>query len=150
MDALQKIIAMDDIRTLMARRVRCLDSKDWAGFAACYTSDAISHSFVSDDQPDAQVVGAQAIAERVKTALDGVTTVHQVHAPEIEIHSDDSATGVWPLHDVLSREHEGRRHWMRGYGHYRQSYRRVDDQWLIAEHWLTRLLIERGEDDQVG
>lgn len=148
MDPIAKLIALEDIRALMARRVRCLDEKDWAGFADCYTADAVSYSFVRPEAPEDSIVGADEIARRVAAALHEVTTVHQLHTPEIEITSDDSATGVWPLNDVLSRMREGKRHWMRGYGHYRQVYQKVDGRWLIKEHRLTRLLLETGVEDQ--
>lgn len=148
MDPIAKLIALEDIRALMARRVRCLDEKDWAGFAACYTADAVSYSFVRPEAPEDSIVGAGEIARRVAAALHEVTTVHQLHTPEIEILSDDSATGVWPLNDVLSRMRDGKRHWMRGYGHYRQVYQKVDGRWLIKEHRLTRLLLETGVEDQ--
>ena len=148
MDPVEKLVALEELRALMARRVRCLDEKDWEGFAACYTPDAVSYSFVRPEAPDDRIVGAQLIAERVAAALRDVITAHQVHAPEIEILSSERATGVWPLNDVLSRMREGKRHWMRGYGHYRQVYEKRDGRWLIKEHRLTRLLLETGVDEQ--
>jgi NAD(P)-dependent dehydrogenase (short-subunit alcohol dehydrogenase family) len=148
MDDTQKLLALEEIRTLMARRVRCLDTKDWDGFADCYTADAVSHSFQQGDGAQAPpTVGARVIADRVAAALGGVTTVHQVHAPEIELTSDETATGIWPLMDILGWEQAGRRQFMRGYGHYRQTYQKVDGRWLIKEHWLTRLKVETGTED---
>ena len=144
MDFIQKLEAVEAIREMMARRVRCLDEKDWTGFAACYADDAVSYSFVSPDTPEDKVVGAQEIARRVAAVLDGVTTVHQIHLPEIEVLSEDRARGIFPLNDILSRVQDGKRHWMRAYGHYRQSYKKVDGRWLIDEHRLTRLLVENG------
>lgn len=146
MNDIEKLSALEAIRELMARRVRCLDEKDWAGFAACYTDDAVSYSFVSAGAPDDQVIGAQNIADRVKQALEGVTTVHQLHTPEIELISADRATGIWPLNDILSSQRDGKRHWLRAYGHYRQRYRKIDGRWLIEEHRLTRLLAETGSE----
>ena len=147
MDDIGKLVAIEEIKTLMARRVRCLDEKDWAGFGACYTDDAVSYSFTSADKPEDTVVGGQAIAARVAATLTQVTTVHQLHTPELEIHSEDRATGIWPLNDILIRVQDGKRRWMRAYGHYRQTYRKVGGRWLIQEHRLTRLLMETGEDD---
>ena len=147
MDAIDRLTALEDIRALMARRVRCLDEKDWEGFAGCYAADAVSYSFVRPEAPEDKVVGAGEIAARVAAALTGVTTAHQVHAPEIEILSEDTATGIWPLNDVLSRMRDGKRHWMRGYGHYRQVYQKIEGRWLIKEHRLTRLLLEMGVEE---
>ena len=147
MDDIKRLIALEEIKALMARRVRCLDEKDWAGFGACYTDDAVSYSFTSADKPEDTVVGGEAIAARVAKTLAGVTTVHQLHTPEIEILSEDRASGIWPLNDILSRVQDGQRRWMRAYGHYRQAYRKVDGRWLIEEHRLTRLLVETGAED---
>jgi hypothetical protein len=150
MDDIRRLIAMEEIRGLMARRVRCLDEKDWDGFAACYADDAISYSFTTADNQEDTEVGGKAIAARVASKLEGVTTAHQVHTPEIEILSEDRATGIWPLNDVLSRVQDGKRRWMHAYGHYRQTYRKVDGRWVIHEHRLTRLLVETGVEDAVG
>ncbi|MGY1742193.1 MULTISPECIES: nuclear transport factor 2 family protein [unclassified Blastococcus] len=145
MDVTQRLLAVQEIRTLVARRVRCLDTKDWDGFAACHTDDAVAHpSEFADRTTTPPLVGAEAITERVRGHLGARTTVHQLHEPEIEVLSDDAATGVWPLMDVLSWEQDGRWHVLRGYGHYRQTYRRVDGRWLIAEHRLTHLTVESG------
>lgn len=146
MNDTEKLIALEDIRALMARRVRCLDEKDWAGFAACYTEDAVSYSFVSADAPEGRVAGAQNISDRVQQALNGITTVHQLHTPEIELIAADRANGIWPLNDILSWQRDGKRHWLRAYGHYRQRYRKIDGRWLIEEHRLTRLLVETGSE----
>lgn len=147
MDDITKLMALEEIRALMARRVRCLDEKDWDGFGACYTDDAVSYSFTSADKPEDTVVGGKAIAARVAATLTGVTTVHQLHMPEIEILAEDRATGIWPLNDILSRVQDGLRRWMRAYGHYRQTYRKEGGRWLIHEHRLTRLLVETGAED---
>jgi hypothetical protein len=156
----EKLVATQEIRALMARRVRCLDTKDWDGFADCYTSDAVSHSFQQGDTGEpptvgtqviddlAPTVGARAIADRVAEALSSVTTVHQVHEPEIVVLSEDSATGLWPLMDLLVWDQDGGRRYLHGYGHYRQVYEKVDGRWLIKEHWLTRLRVETGLEDQ--
>jgi uncharacterized protein (TIGR02246 family) len=144
MDDIQKLVALEEIKALMARRVRCIDEKDWAGFADCYAEDAVSHSMTS--APGGKVVGRTQIGEWLAKALDGVTTVHQVHLPEIEFVADDTAKAVWPLNDILSWEKDGQRSWMRAYGHYRQTIRKIDGRWLISEHHLTRLLVERGSE----
>jgi len=144
MDDIGKLLALEDIKALMARRVRCIDEKDWDGFAACYTEDAVSHSMSS--APGGNVTGRQQIGEWLAKALEGITTVHQVHLPEIEFVEEDTAKAIWPLNDVLSWEKDGQRRWMHGYGHYRQTIVRIDGRWLIREHHLTRLLVDSGSE----
>ena len=147
MDAIDKLLALEDIRMLLARRVRCIDEKDWDGFADCYTDDAVSYSVQTPGQPGVPTTGNRLIAERVAETLRIMTTVHQVHLPEIEITGPDTATGIVPLEDVLSWEKDGTKHWLHGYGHYRHIYLKVDGRWRIKEHHLTRLRVQSGTGD---
>ena len=94
------------------------------------------------------MVGGSAIARRIGTSLEGVTTVHQIHLPEIEVLSSDRATAIVPLMDFLFWEKDGEQHWLRGFGHYRQSFSKIDGRWRIAEHRLTRLKVESGAGDE--
>jgi ketosteroid isomerase-like protein len=136
-DKLDRLLAIEDIKQLMARRTRCVDEKDWVGLRACFAEDAISYSVHKDG-----VHGAAEIVERIRQALAHRTTVHQLHMPEITINSDQSAEGIWPLHDDLTWEVEGKRMWQRGYGHYRQTYSKVDGCWLIKTHRLSYIKLE--------
>jgi uncharacterized protein (TIGR02246 family) len=144
MDTLEKLVALEDIRRLLARRVRCIDEKDWDGFADCYTEDAVSWSVPVPGQPGDPTVGNRLIADRVAATLRTMTTVHQIHLPEIEVTGPDTATGIVPLEDSLVWEQDGTKGWMHAYGHYRQTYVKQDGRWRIKEHRLTRLREERG------
>ncbi len=149
MDDLRKLVETAAIQALMAKRVRCIDEKDWEGLASVYSDDCKSYSFGDAAGTGEATIGGQAIAENTARVLTGLKTVHQVHFPEIEFQSDVDATGIWPLNDVLASEKDGKRSWMRAYGHYRQSYRKDAHGWQIVEHRLTRLLVENGVDDIV-
>ena len=72
----------------------------------------------------------------VAHTLCGRATVHQVHAPEIQLTSPTSAYGVWALEDVV-RLGPGVN--LRGYGHYTETYEKVGGHWLITSSKLTRL-----------
>ena len=120
MDILERLTAIEDIKNLMARRTRCVDEKDWEVLTACFAEDAISYSVQADG-----IQGAANIEARIRDALTHRTTVHQIHAPEIEILSDEDATGIWPLQDDLTWDDDDKRYWQRGYGQYRQTYSRV-------------------------
>jgi hypothetical protein len=66
-----------------------------------------------------------------------------VHAPEIELLSDDLATGVWALQDRLWWP-EGRRNsfgWSHidAAGHYHELYRLTRQGWRIEQTELRRL-----------
>lgn len=142
MTPIEKLLEIEEIRELVARRVRSIDEKDWAGFAACYAPDAVSLSF--HGSTGQEVVGADKIAAAVAEVLTGRTTVHQIHPAEIRITSPTTAEGIIPLEDWLWWDQDGRQAWLHGYGHYRQTFEKIDGQWLIKHHALTRLKVMTG------
>lgn len=91
------------------------------------------------------VVGRERLAVTIRRFLDGpvrVTSVHHGHAPEIELTSDATVRGVWPMEDRLwctDGDHEEHLH---GYGHHHEEYRKVDGCWLISARTLTRLRVD--------
>ena len=94
-----------------------------------------------------RVDGVEAIIEFVSSILAGAVSVHQLHAPEIEIISADAGRGIWALHDRLiwPTGHPGPLGGTKfdGSGHYHEVYRRTAKGWRIAELRLSRLYTER-------
>jgi hypothetical protein len=56
--------------------------------------------------------------------------------PEIELTSATTATGIWALNDVVIWQNGMR---LDGYGHYHETYEKLDDEWRIKTSKLTRL-----------
>ena len=71
--------------------------------------------------------------------LDGAVTVHQGHMPEIEVTSETTATGIWALNDIVIWPNGMR---LEGYGHYHETYEKVDGEWRIKSSKLTRLHVD--------
>jgi uncharacterized protein (TIGR02246 family) len=126
---------VEAIKQLKARYCRLLDTKDWAGWRDIFTDD-----FVSDttESGGVRISGADDMVEFIKRTLGKPSqpTVHQVHAPEIELTSPSTATGIWALNDVV-RLAPGVN--LQGYGHYHETYEKTDGQWRIKTSKLTRL-----------
>ena len=147
MNPVHRLLAVHDIQALKARYFRCLDMKDWDGFEALFTHDAV---FDMRDgrgtgmDPDAVVQGASAIRRFVSQAVADLVTVHQGHMPEIEIVDDGEATGVWALQDLLqpAAGAEAAFHRFLGHGHYHERYRLTAGGWRISRSKLTRLHVE--------
>ena len=127
---------MDDIeaiKQLKARYFRTMDSKDWEGMRRVFTD----HVRIDTSQAGGNVVtGADEFIEFLRNTLTGSVTVHHGHMPEIELTSDTTATGIWALQDTIVWSNGTR---LEGYGHYHETYQRVDGQWLIKSSTLTRL-----------
>ncbi len=151
MNDLEKLLAIAAIRNLKARRVRTMDTQDWAGYAACHTADAVTYTFQSEVGDANPVVGGEAIAARLAQQLEGRTTAHHIHEPEIDITSDTTASGIWPMEDQLWWNEGDEEHWIHGVGHYHETYEKVGDQWLIKTRRLTRIRVDQGTSgDQTG
>jgi hypothetical protein len=121
------------IEQLKAAYCRTLDTKDWSAFRGLFASD-----FVSDtsESGGGVIEGADRFVAFVRSALANAVTVHQVQQPELELTSATSASGVWAMQDVV-RFAPGVT--MHGFGHYHESYAKLDGQWRIKTSTLTRL-----------
>jgi hypothetical protein len=132
-DAATTLLEIEAIKQLKARYCRFLDTKKWDDWRALFADD-----FVSDTSPSGGklITGADEFVAFVRGALEKQPTVHQVHAPEITVTSDTTATGIWALEDVV-RLTPGVN--LNGRGHYHETYEKVDGRWLIKTSTLTRL-----------
>ncbi|OHT19794.1 nuclear transport factor 2 family protein [Edaphosphingomonas haloaromaticamans] len=146
MDAIERLLAIEEIKTLKARYFRCMDLKDWAGLRAVFTDDLHADFREGTDPPNPQalIAGADAYIAMLAPILANITTVHHGHMPEIAFTSPKLATGIWAMEDKL---------WvgpgatvpytfLHGYGHYHETYRHEADGWRIASVRLTRLRID--------
>ncbi len=131
---------VESIKQLKARYCRYLDAKDWESWRGLFADD-----FVSDlgEVGGGVIVGADQFVTYTRRTIGKPTqsTVHQVHAPEIELTSTTTAQGVWALHDVVRLHPVLTLH---GYGHYHESYAKIDGHWRITSSKLTRLREDLG------
>ena len=130
---------MDDIeaiRRLKARYFRTMDTKDWAGMRVVFTDDVVIDTSEAGGE---RIEGVDTFMVFLPGALSGATTVHQGHMPEIDLTSDTTATGIWALNDIVIWEGGMR---LDGYGHYHETYRKLDGEWRIASSKLTRLHVD--------
>lgn len=140
----ETLFSIEAIKKLKARYFRCIDLQDWVGFKAAFTPDAVFD--VSDDLPEVVLTGADNIVASVTASLKGCRSIHHGHCPEIEITSDDTATGVWAMEDILRWESDGQTpaRSLHGYGHYYETYLRIDHEWRIRTMKLRRLRVDHG------
>jgi len=147
LSALERLLAIEEIKILKARYFRFVDSKDKAGLASLFMSDGIldmRHAPAGPPDESALISGADEIARFILTAVSGVKTVHHGHMPEISIMSADTATAIWAMQDLLKWGNKSP--WpfreLIGYGHYYDSYRRAAGEWRIQSSRLTRLRVD--------
>jgi len=136
MTDLQEIEA---IKRLKYKYLRCLDLKQWAEMATCFTADATAaygdgqYSFAGRDQ----------IMQFLRDALDARTIIsaHRVQQPEIDLTSATTATATWALDDTVIETQSNSV--IRGAAFYHDEYVKVGGDWKIKSTGYQRLFEER-------
>jgi uncharacterized protein (TIGR02246 family) len=126
-----------EITSLKARYCRLLDSKDWNGFAALFTEDAVMD--VKTTTGFGRIEGRDQFMPLIRASLETAQTAHQIHQPEVTLDGD-TAHVIWAMQDRVVWQDRNRS--ITGYGHYRERYVRTIDGWRIAFTQLTRLHVD--------
>src|ERR1700733_1260907 len=127
------------IQRLKARYFRFVDTKNWNELADLFTPDALLWFAEHEDEA---IPFASALKNNIQKILTGATSLHHGHMPEIEVVSETTASGIWPM--------ESRVYWpsnrasiglvfSHGYGHYHENYVKHDGKWRIHRLKLTQL-----------
>ncbi len=152
MTDLEKLLAIEAIKDTYAKKLRSMDLKQWDMYASVHTEDAYSETW-KDSLPDGEkptgqdgrVVGPQAIAAqlaKVFTYPSPITSVHHGHCAEIEFHSDTEATAIHSMEDMLWWQNGDVEEHLHGYGHYHETFRKVDGRWLISSRKIVRIRVD--------
>jgi SnoaL-like domain len=148
MNALQTLLAKNEIKELKALYCRFLDTKDWDGLTSLFLDDAVLD--VQQDTGNPPIHGRAPIIEQIRIAVIDAASSHQVHTPEITLTGDDTAQGIWAMQDRVV--------WkpgkspipgvasITGYGQYHETYRKSDDGWKFAALKLTRFHVDMHPD----
>ena len=137
MTDVERILALEEIKRLKARRDRALDTKDWVTYEALHLPDHHSHS-----DGFAPWTTAAEMTANISRILEGVTSVHHSHTPDITFQSRDKAEAIWGMEDNLFWKQGTEDHWLRGFGFYYETYERRDGQWKFASRRLKRLNVK--------
>jgi hypothetical protein len=143
-EPVRRLEIIEAVRVTKARYFRAIDQQRWDLFAELFTEDV--HVDVSDDMAAMGLdpargitVGRERFVRNVARTLEGVSTVHHGHMPEIEVVAPDRAAAIFAMFDRLEFP-DGRV--QTGYGHYDEEYRLDGGAWRIARMKLTRLRID--------
>jgi hypothetical protein len=148
-----ELAAIAAIERLKARYFRMIDTKDWDGLVRVFT-DEITVDIAGMGEPSSgpRTTTAAEFVEGVAGALAGSVTVHHGHMPEIELQSATTASGTWAMEDEIwwppadsaadsAADGAAGLH-LHGYGHYHETYVRLDAGWRISTMQLTRLRVD--------
>lgn len=138
MDDITTLRELEALKQLKARYCRSLDAKDWTAWRDLFTDDFVSDTRASGGK---LIEGGDAFVAFVRKILGrrSRTTVHHVHAPEVSLTSATTANGIWAMEDLVRLAPFFT---LRGYGHYHETYEKIDGIWRIKFSELTRLRMD--------
>jgi hypothetical protein len=160
MDTVDKLLAIEEIKQLKARYFRFLDTKDYKGLATVFAEDAWfdardAKRNGSDDRTLSEKRGDEwfprggaNVVAFIQKATEPNQTLHHGHMPEIEILSETTARGIIAMEDSNryarapgSPDLHGSSS-LHGFGHYRETYSKVNGRWVIQTSTLTRIRVD--------
>ena len=131
------LAALEEIRRVKYRYLRCVDLKLWDEIADVFTADAtVDYGTRALGKP-IKLSGRDEIVAFLRDSLGpGIVTVHFASQPEIDI-SGDVATGIWSFKDtVIATEF---RVLVKGAAFYEDRYARGGDgRWRISHTGYVR------------
>lgn len=143
MDDIERLAAIQEIRQVKAKYFWGLDHKDW---------DLWRREVWAQDgrlevpEVDEVYEPLEKVIEAVSSQVGDQVSVHHGHMPIIEFTSDTEAKVIWAMEDRLYRSKEYPLHdgsmLLHGFGHYHETYVKLDVGWRIKSSRLTRLRLE--------
>jgi Ketosteroid isomerase-related protein len=141
---IEQLNDIEDIKQLKARYCRLIDQKRWdeleADFVPAATIEIAGAPGGADDTQ--KFTSAHGFMEGLRKLMEPLVSVHQVHAPEINILNADTAEGTWTISDRLVFPDGSPLKILQGWGIYHETYKKVSGSWRFASVRLERLLVE--------
>lgn len=134
----EQLHAIEQIKSLKARYLRFVDTKQWDAFEALFTPDAK----LEITEARAEPFTSHELSGLLRAHYGRCVTVHHGHTPEIELNGPDNASGVWAMEDqrfFAADDPSAPFASALGAGHYHETYVRTPEGWLIASLRLSRL-----------
>ncbi|MGB3439698.1 MAG: nuclear transport factor 2 family protein [Actinophytocola sp.] len=131
------LVALEEIKRLKHRYLRCVDTKDWDGLADTLTVDVTADYGTPVYGSPLHFAGRDALVAFLGEKLGpGMITTHFATQPEIDVAGDE-ATGRWAFQDtVIVVAH---RMVITGAAYYEDRYRRdADGRWRIGHTGYER------------
>ena len=147
---IERLIAINEIREVMARYARHADQKDFEALARLFTSDGSFTTNQVDGAVWMQIKGRDAIARTIAQSVGTAQVIHHLFSYQTEILSPTSARSVVSMADMFIRP-EGEAlpsdaglafRTMEGYGHYHGDFVKVGEAWFIKTLVQTRLKMD--------
>jgi hypothetical protein len=132
------LVALEEIRRVKYRYLRCVDLKLWDEMADVFTPDASADYGTHAVKESLNLRGREEILSYLRENLGpNIITVHRCGQPEIEVDGD-RATGIWSFEDtVIAMDFKVL---IKGAAFYEDTYERGEDgRWRISHIGYTRI-----------
>jgi hypothetical protein len=144
---IERLVAIADIQRLKARRDRALDMKDWETYKALHAPDHVSQH---GEQDGGKMGSAEDVVRKLSVQLDGVTTAHHSHSPDISFETPTRAHCIWGMEDNLYWKQGDEDHWLHGYGFYYETCEKRGGEWLFTARSLKRTRVAMSPGAKMG
>ena len=143
MTDVEKLLAIEEIKRLKSNYFWGLDRKDWEFWRReVWAPDARLEVPEVDEVHEP----LEKVIEAVSSQVGDQVSVHHGHQPIITFTSDTEARVIWAMEDRLYRSKEYPLHdgstFLHGFGHYHETYVKLDVGWRLRSTRLTRLRLE--------
>jgi len=132
---IQRLVDIEAIKQLKAFICRCIDTKDWDGYATAVTDG------VTLQADGGRLEGRDKATRALSRALASATTVHQIHVAEITVDGD-AAHAIFPMQDYAHMTFGDKEMTVRGFGQYHEDYARTPEGWKLHHSELIRLHVD--------
>ena len=132
------LVALEEIRQVKYRYLRCVDLKLWDEIAAVFTDQASAEYGTHAAGRELNLYGRDEIVGYLRENLPpSIITVHRCGQPEISVDGN-SAAGTWSFEDtVIALDY---RVVIKGAAFYEDTYERGDDgRWRISHTGYRRI-----------
>ena len=135
MDPVQQLLALEEIKRLKYRYMRCVDTKAWQEMESVFLPEATCAYSAGRYSYE----GRDAIIAWLKKGMDrdDFHSTHSVHQPEIEFESETRATGTWKIEDIVVDL--GSDVMISGAAFYHDRYVERDGRWQIEHTGYERI-----------
>jgi hypothetical protein len=132
------LVALEEIRRVKYRYLRCVDLKLWDEIVDVFTPDATADYGTPSAGRPLQLGSRDEIVTFLRDSLGpGIITLHAAGQPEIDLHGE-TATGTWRFEDtVIATDYALV---IKGAAFYEDRYQRgKDGRWRIAHTGYVRI-----------
>ena len=152
MTEVERLAAIEEIKLVKSRYFRFGDTKDLVSMRTLFADDCVVDCSGSVTDPttgedaypavgSGELYGADAVMAAFGKG-EGITSIHHGYTPDVEILGDTSAKSIWAMTDRLFFADPSPVAQLTGYGHYHETYEKIDGRWKIKTLRLTRLRVE--------